>query len=80
MVMFELGVGVGGRGQLDEGGTCMLCMGVCGRGEYFVSPCASTSSQVIPDGSPNVLKSGLRTNPVAWGCNSWTFVESVRLA
>ena len=80
MVMFELSVGVGGRGQLDEGGTCMLCMGVRGRGEYFVSPCTSTSSQVIPDGSPNVLKSGLRTDPVAWGCNSWTFVESVRLA
>ena len=44
MVMFELSVGVGGRGQLDEEGTCMLCMGVRGRSEYFVSLCASTSS------------------------------------
>ena len=72
--------GVGGRGQLDEGRTCMLCMGVRGHSECFVSPCMSTSSQVIPSGSLNVLKLGMRTDPVAWFCNSWTLGESVRLA
>ena len=80
MVPFEFDVGVGGRGQLDEGGTCMLCMGVRGRCEIFVLPSASTSSQVIPVVSLDVLKVYLRTDSVAWGCNSWTRVESVRLA
>ena len=80
MVPFELDVGVGGRGQLDEGGTCMLCMGVRGCCEIFVLPSTSTSSQVVPTGSPDVLKVYLRTDSVAWDCNSWTLVESVHLA
>ena len=80
MVPFGLGVGVGWRGQLDEGCTCMLCMGVRVRSENVVLPSASTSSQVTPDGSPEVLTLGLRTDLVAWGCNSWTLIESVHLA
>ena len=80
MVPFELDVGVGGRGRLGEGGTCMLCMGVRGRCEIFVLPSVSTSSQVIPAVSLDVLKVYLRTDSVAWGCNSWTLVESVHLA
>ena len=71
---------VDGRGQLDEGRACMLCMGAHGRSECFISPCMSTSSQVSPAGSPNVLKLDMRTDPVAWFCNTWTLGESVRLA
>ena len=58
----------------------MLCMGVRGRCEIFVLLSASTSSQVIPAVSFDVLMVYLRTDSVAWGCNSWTRVVSMRLA
>ena len=80
MVPYELDVIVVGRGQLGNGKACMLCMNIRGRCEIFVLPSASMSSQVIPAVSLDVLKVYLCTDSVAWGCNSWTLVESVLVA